>query len=125
MTGDSSLVKRYKSTLLSDSEIINGKACYKIEMKARSRKAPYPIEILWIDKEHFIYLKVEKYAKSGKLLKEMIVKKVMKVQGYYFPVISEMRDKLKKNSSTVFTMDKIELDIDIDEDIFSLEELTW
>jgi len=125
MTGDSSLVKRYKSTLLSETDIVNGRACYKIEMKARSRKAAYPTEILWIDKKDFIYLKVEKYAKSGKLLKEMLVKKVEKIQGHSFPVITEMRDKLKNNSSTVFTMDKIELDIIIDENIFSLEELMW
>jgi len=63
------------------------------------------------------------YAKSGRLLKEMNVLKIKQFDGKYFPVESEMVNKLRKNSKTVFMMDDIAFDVDFPDNIFSLRNL--
>jgi hypothetical protein len=78
---------------------------------------------MWVDKELFIYRQVHKLAKSGKVLKEMKITDLVIVDGLYIPSGLTMVDKLKRNSSTEFYMDSIELGVKLPKDIFTLGEL--
>ncbi|RKX77828.1 MAG: outer membrane lipoprotein-sorting protein [Spirochaetes bacterium] len=124
MTGEKDLLDSYKVTLLG-SEEVDGHDCYKLQLEAVSRNVPYPREILWVDKELFIYRKVHKFSLSGRLLKEMRITRFTRQNGKVIPVELLMEDKMKKNSSTEFIIQKIEIGIPIPEEKFSLRELTW
>jgi len=122
MTGGKGILGSYSVTL-NGEESIDGNPCYILTLTAKTRDVPYQKEIMWVDKELFIYRQVHKLAKSGKLLKEMKVMELIKVDGLYIPSRLTMVDKLKRNSSTEFYMDSIKLGIDLPADIFSIGEL--
>ena len=122
MTGDKGILGSYSVTL-DGEESIDGNPCYILTLTAKTRDVPYQKEIMWVDKELLIYRQVHKLAKSGKLLKEMKVMDLIKVDGLNIPSRLTMVDKLKRNSSTEFYMDSIELGITLPADIFSIGEL--
>jgi hypothetical protein len=124
MTGDRGLLDSYKVELLG-TERVDGEECYKIEMNALRRDVPYPKEIVWIDTELFVGRKVHKFSLSGKLLKEMVMLDYTSQAGKMFPTEFLVVDKMKRNSSTLFIIEKIEIGVDLPAHIFSLEELTW
>jgi len=45
--------------------------------------------------------------------------------GKVFPVRLRIEDKLRRNTYTEFSFDTIEVDIPVDPELFSLDELTW
>ena len=122
MTGDKGILDSYAVTL-DGEETIDGIPCYILTLTAKTRDVPYQKEIMWVDKELFIYRQVHKLAKSGKVLKEMKITDLIIVDGLYIPSGLTMVDKLKRNSSTEFYMDSIELGVELPEDIFTLGEL--
>ena len=124
MTGDKGLLNDY-SAELEGEETVAGIACYVVKLNAKNRSVPYNTQRLWIDKERFVGVKGSKYARSGTLLKELEVKEWTELQGMIIPVRMIMRDAMKKNSSTEFILDTLNLDAEPDESIFSLEELSW
>jgi outer membrane lipoprotein-sorting protein len=124
MTGDRSFLETYQ-VALDGTEDIEGHACYRITLTARTRDVPYPKETVWVDKELFIYRKVEKYAMSGRLLKVMMLTDFVKRNGRVIPTGMLMKDVLKRNSSTEFRVNSIQIGLALPKDIFSLGELTW
>lgn len=124
MTGDKGILDSYQVSLLGEEEV-DGFPCYKIELKATSRDVPYPREIMWVDSKLFVFRRVHRFSLSGRLLKEMQILGLQESHGKIFPVRMLMEDAMKSNSSTEFIMTKVEIDIDLPEDIFSLRELSW
>ncbi len=122
MERNSILLDKYSCELL-DEEIILERDCYVLELTATDREVTYYRRKMWVDKERFISLREELYAKSGKLLKEMEIIEVKKIDKRWYPVNIVMRNKLRKNSYTEFILDEIEFDIELDEDIFSQRHL--
>ncbi|MFO7848748.1 MAG: outer membrane lipoprotein-sorting protein [Spirochaetia bacterium] len=124
MTGGKGLLDSYNAELLG-TERVDDKECYKLELEAKGRGVAYPKEIIWVDTEMFVTRRVHMFSLSGKLLKEMRIEEYRSERGKTFPVRFIIEDKMKKNSSTEFVIESIEIGIDISPDRFSLEELTW
>ncbi len=124
MTGGKGLLDSYDATLLG-TESVDGEECYKVELKAKGRGVAYPREILWIDSEMFVTRRVHMFSLSEKLLKEMRMEEYRSLKGKTFPVHFIIEDKMKRNSSTEFVIESIEIGVDIPASRFSLEELTW
>lgn len=126
LTGDKdkTVEEKYDMKMLPN-EMIDGHECYVIEMTAKERNVAYPKEIIWVDIEYMMYRQVHKFALSGKLLKEVNVLKLEKIDGKSIATRMILLDTMKKNSSTEFITNKIEFDLYIDPDVFSLEELSW
>jgi negative regulator of sigma E activity len=124
MTGEGGILDSYDAELLG-TETVAGRRCYKLELEAKSRSVPYPKEILWVDTEMFVYRRVHKFSLSGKLLKEMRITEFTEQRGKTVPVRFVMEDTMKKNSSTEFLIEELDLGIDIPEGTFSLQELKW
>lgn len=116
------LTEKYEIKLAGE-EAYNDHACYVIDLNAKTKDAPYYRRKMWVDKKTFVAWKEELYAKSGKLLKEAKVLEVRLIGKRQFPVKSEMVNKLRRNSKTVFTMKDIELDKPMDEKEFTIRYL--
>ena len=118
-----------KLTDLYDFEIIKeeefeGRPCYVLEGIAREGvKVSYYRRISWIDKERFIGLKEELYAKSGRILKETKANVIEEIEGRWVPINSVMKNKLRKNTYTEFTITQIKFNLEIPEETFSLQNL--
>ncbi len=111
------------SIRLSGEEAVGDRPCYVIQLDAKKKDAPYDKRKMWIDKERFVNLKEEMYAKSGKLLKTGRTLAVESIQGRYYGVSVELSDALKKNTKTVFHLKSVRFDTKLDEGMFSLRNL--
>ncbi|MFW6208630.1 MAG: outer membrane lipoprotein-sorting protein [Spirochaetota bacterium] len=124
MTGGKGILDDYHAELLG-TENVDERQCYKIELTAKGRGVAYPKENIWIDTEMYVTRKVHMFSLSGKLLKEMRIQDYTTQSGKTFPVRFVIEDKMKRNSSTEFVIESIEIGADIPASRFSLEELTW
>jgi len=118
-----------KLTDLYDFKIIKeeefeGRPCYVLEGIAREGvKVSYYRRVSWIDKERFIGLKDELYAESGRILKETKVNIIEEIEGRWVPTNSVMENKLRKDTYTEFTITQIKFNLEIPEEIFTLQNL--
>lgn len=116
------LESQYNPTIVEESEF-NGNKVWVIELIGKKKTLSYPKRKMWVSKENYLPLKTEYYALSGSKLKEETILEVKKIGERFFPVVSEMRDLLRKNSKTVFKMNSVELDIQLPKNIFTMQNL--
>ncbi len=124
MTGGKDRISQYDVELQGE-ESVNGNNCYILMMTAKVRTVPYPKEKLWIDKETFLVWKAEYFTKSGRLLKEMEVLRAEFYGERLIPVETRISDKMKRDTETIMVLENLKINISIDPEMFSLEELSW
>jgi outer membrane lipoprotein-sorting protein len=117
-----SLADRYNA-VISGSEKLNGRDAWILELTARRRTESYPKRKLWVDKENYDVLRSELFALSGAKLKESNLIRVEVIDGRRFPVESDVRDLLRRNSKTTFVMRNVVLDRPIADAVFSQRNL--
>ncbi|MBN2040910.1 MAG: outer membrane lipoprotein-sorting protein [Spirochaetes bacterium] len=113
---------KYESKFIK-SENFDGRDCYVIEANAKVEDASYQKQILFIDKEKYIPLKIEMYAKGGRLLKNMLLSDIRKVGSRYVPWKIEIQDKRRRNSKTTLVFKEIIYDINVPENTFTRRSL--
>ncbi len=117
------LIELYTFNLL-DEDKFEDIPCYVVEAIAiPGKKISYYRRVSWIDRERFVGLKEEFYAESGRLLKVSEVQEIVNIDGRWLPVQSIMENKLRKNTFTKFIISNIELNIELEDSIFSLQRL--
>ncbi len=124
MTGGKDRLSQY-DIVLSGEEALLGRDCYVLTLTAKTRSVPYPKEIVWISKDNYLVMKGEYYTKSGRLLKELEVLETGTFDGLEVAVETRISDKMKTDTETIMVLESLDLDARVDDDIFSLEELSW
>lgn len=124
MTGGKERVSQYDVQLIGE-QTIDGNECYVLELTAKTRTVPYPKEKVWIDKESFLMWKGEFSTQSGRLLKTIETLEAEEIDGRMIPTESRIVDAMKQDSQTLLIIEEIEVDIRLDESLFSLQELSW
>lgn len=119
MTEKSKKLREEYSGKLLTNEIFNGHDCYLMELVSKIDKQTYFRRKIWVDSKKFIALKEELFAKSGKLLKIMLVENIKKYGNRFYPVKVVMEDKLRKDSSTILEIKKIDFKTVIPDSTFS------
>ena len=122
MMDNTELLEQYDAAVI-DSEIIRERDCWIVELQAKTADVNYQIRKVWVDKNRYIPLKEELYAKSGKLLKKTELFNITKISGRWYPHKIVFKDMLKKGDGTEFIIDEIEFDKEIPEYIFSKASL--
>jgi len=74
---------------------------------------------LWVDKQRYIPLKEELYAKSGKLLKKTELTDIRKIGSRWYPGKITFKDMLKQGAGTEFIVDEIRFNVDVPEYLLS------
>jgi negative regulator of sigma E activity len=118
MMEDPHLPNLYSATIAS-SEVINGRDCWVLDLKAKKEDIAYDHRRIWVDKERYVVLKANLYAKSGKLLKSVDIREVMRVQNHWLAKSVLYKDALKEGEGTEFYVDSVTLDANIPDYIFS------
>jgi outer membrane lipoprotein-sorting protein len=98
--------------------IVIGRPCWILELAAKTEGAAYASRKLWVDKERFLVLREERAAKSGKLLKTLEVKSVMRSGGRWVPEHAVFKDVLKEGQGTEFIIKSIEFEAVIPAHLF-------
>ena len=106
-----------------DEDTISNRTVWILELKAEKGDASYDKRIIWVDKERFIILKENLYAKSGKLLKRIELFNVIEVEGRWIPKTALYKDVLKEGKGTKMIIESIEFGEKIPDYIFSKASL--
>jgi outer membrane lipoprotein-sorting protein len=116
------LLERYDGAVAGTDQI-DGRAVYLLDLKAKQADANYYVRKMWIDRERYVVLKQEMYAKSGKLLKVFYASDVRLIGDRYFITRTRMEDKLKQNTYTEMIFTNIKLDEPIPASVFTMQNL--
>jgi outer membrane lipoprotein-sorting protein len=109
---------------VAPEETISDTACYVLTLTAKKNKTPaYNSRKLWVDKQKFLPIKQELYAKSGKLLKRFTIDDSTSFSGRWYPKKMTFKDVLKTGDGTQITIDSIEFDIEIPAYMFTKASL--
>jgi len=122
MMDDSKLIDDYYAVVIGE-EVIEDRNCWVLELNAKNEDVSYQIRKIWVDRERYIPLREELYAKSGKLLKRMELTDIRHMGGRWFPGKMVFKDMLKKGDGTEFIIDEIRFDVDIGEHVFTKASL--
>ncbi len=122
MMEDPHLLNHYNGKTVGE-EKAGDRDCWVVSLTAKTADVAYQTQKLWVDKDRYIPLKKELYAKSGVLLKRMELSDAEQIQGRWYPKKILFKDVLKEGDGTEFQMIKIEFNTKIPDYIFSKASL--
>jgi outer membrane lipoprotein-sorting protein len=122
MMEDPRLTVLYTATVAGE-EAVDGRICWILDLVARGGDVAYFKRRVWVDKERFVVLKEERFAKSGKLLKTTVIKSVERQGGRWVPTRIVFKDALKEGAGTEFVLEAIEFNAQIPGYVFTKASL--
>jgi hypothetical protein len=107
---------------LTGEEAIDGVPCWKIEARPHQQKSSqYNLSRVWISKDHYVPLQYENFVKD-QLARRLHATNVESVQGIWTARTLVMAD-LRRKSRTVLRMLKLEYNVPLKEDEFTIQAL--
>jgi outer membrane lipoprotein-sorting protein len=122
MMEDPELLNLYEANVI-DEETYLDRLCWVLELTAKVEDISYFSRKIWVDKERFVSLKEERFARSGKLLKVFEVKEVRRIQNRWIPSHMIFKDALKNGEGTEYKIETIEFNANIPEALFTKASL--
>lgn len=111
-------VDRDIHTLVKE-ESLNGEDCYVVKGVAKDPKdSQYSYRLSWIRKDNFVPVKLELYDNQSKLLKVMNVLDLQNIDGFWTPMVAEMKN-VQTDHKTVITIKKIIFDKGVNGKVFT------
>lgn len=120
LSGDESIENKYNYTLVEETV-----TSYIVKLDAKSRKEPYQKQLLTIDKETFVCTEATLMSSSERPLRKMTASDIRQVGDKYVAFDVEMVDLLKNQGSTTMKIESLKVDVNIDNSLFSTENLSW
>jgi outer membrane lipoprotein-sorting protein len=107
---------------LVGEEALDGAACWKIEATPRqSKTSQYTLTRIWIRKDNYVPAQYENLIK-GQVVRRLHPSDIRNVQGIWAAHVLEMTD-VRRKSRTVLRMEKLEFNVALKEDEFTLQAL--
>ncbi|MDD3078343.1 MAG: outer membrane lipoprotein-sorting protein [Paludibacter sp.] len=122
MMNDTPLLERYRADVTGE-ETIDDRKCWVVTLTAIKEDVNYYSQKLWVDEERYVPLRMDLFAKSGKLLKRTTLSDIQKVQGRWFPKTMVYKDMLKEGNGTRMTFMSIQFNVSISESTFNKANL--
>jgi outer membrane lipoprotein-sorting protein len=119
---DPELINLYDANLIEEVTYLD-RPCWVLELTAKVDDIAYASRKIWVDKEKYVSLKEERFARSGKLLKVFEVKEVRNIQDRWVPVHMVFKDALKSGEGTEYFIESIQFNADIPEALFTKASL--
>ncbi len=114
-------VDQYDYRMLGD-DTVEGAACWKIEATPReSKSSQYTRSRLWIRKDNYAFAQIENET-AGRTVRRLRYLDLQNVSGIWTALRLEMTD-LTRNSRTVLRLDRLEYNVPMNEQDFTLQAL--
>jgi hypothetical protein len=114
-------VDQYNYRLVGE-ETVDGVACWRVESTPSQKKiSQYTKADVWIRKDNYTFAQVESYIKT-EVVRRLKYSEVVQVQGIWTARRLEMID-LRRKSRTILTLDKLEYNIPLKDEDFTLQSL--
>ena len=115
---DQRLAALYDAKVAGEEEY-EGRVCWVLDLASRGEEIAYFRRKIWVDKERYVALREERFAKSGKLLKTTEVKTVERLKDRWISTRVVFKDALKEGQGTEFVLESIEFNASIPDYVFS------
>lgn len=120
---ESSNVNDYTHTLAGE-EVIDGQTCYQIEMIPHDDAAVvWSKVIMWIDKVHFLALKVDSYDEDDYLVNTLKASNIEAMGGRQLATYMEMIPADEPGNKTIVEYLSVEFDVNISDSFFSIQNM--
>jgi len=114
-------VNQYDYALAGD-DVVDGAACWKIESTPKStRSSQYSRSIVWIRKDNYAFARIENFSKRD-VVRRLDYSEIENVQGIWTARRMEMAD-LRRGSRTRLTLEKLEYNVPLKEEDFTLQAI--
>ena len=115
---DPKLLPAYEPAVVGE-EVLLERPCWVLSLTSRGGDVAYHSRKIWVDKERFLVMKEDRFARSGKLLKTTTVNKVALVSGKWVSSEIEVKDALKTGGGTEFVVEEVQFNVDIPDHFFT------
>jgi outer membrane lipoprotein-sorting protein len=122
MMEDPVLGNIYEAAVVGE-EIVLDRPCWVLELTATKEDTAYFKRKTWVDKERYVILREEMYARSGKLLKSLEARSVRLFGKRWVQDRMVFKDAMKTGDGTEFIIESMEFDAAIPDYIFSKASL--
>ncbi|MCD6116692.1 outer membrane lipoprotein-sorting protein [bacterium] len=122
MMEDPKISNHYDPVIIGTEQFI-GRPCWKIQLNAKSEDVSYKKRIILVDKERYLILQDQRYAKSSTLLRKVSVKKIELKEGRWVATHAVFKDMLKHGKGTEFIINEIKYNVKIPSYRFSKASL--
>ncbi|HER10192.1 MAG TPA: outer membrane lipoprotein-sorting protein [Bacteroides sp.] len=112
------LASKYDAVVVG-SETVDDRECWVVEMHAKTEDVAYQKRKIWVDRQRYVPLREELYAKSGELLKQTELTDIQQHGSRWYPGKIVFKDMLKTGAGTEFIVDEISFDVDIPDYLLS------
>jgi outer membrane lipoprotein-sorting protein len=114
-------VDQYDYTLVGE-ETIDGAGCWKIEsVPKKTKTSQYTRSIVWMRKDRYVPARLDFYVKD-RVARRLAYGDIQNVQGIWTARLLEMSD-LRRGSRTRLTLDKLEYNVELKDENFTLQAL--
>jgi outer membrane lipoprotein-sorting protein len=114
-------VNQYDYQLIGE-ETVDGASCWKIQSVPKERKSSqYTRSVVWVRKDNYAFARIESYVKEA-VVRRLDYSDIQNVQGIWTARRLEMTD-LRRGSRTRLTLDKLQYNVAMNEDDFTLQAL--
>ena len=114
-------VNQYEYALLGE-ETVDSARCWKIQSTPREAKgSQYTRSIVWIRQDNYAFARIENFIKD-EVVRRLTYADIQNVQGIWTAKQLEMAD-LRRGSRTRLTLDKLEYNVPLKEDRFTLQAI--
>lgn len=115
---DQALSALYTAEVVGEDSLL-GRPCWILALQATVDDIAYHSRKIWVDKERYIPLREQRFARSGKLLKTTEVREVMQTKGRWVARRAVFKDMLRAGDGTEFILESVQFDVEIPPYLFS------
>jgi outer membrane lipoprotein-sorting protein len=127
--GDPEYSDDYNCTLADETVILEhtelgSVECYVLECVASHRDSTYGKVVMWVTKDGYIPLKMDYYAKSGLLFRQMELSGIKEIAGAVRPTIMKMVSLEEQDTFSIAVTEELEERNDLPDSMFTQSALT-
>ena len=100
-------LRRTYDAVVAGEESISGRSCWILDLTSKGGDVAYQSRKIWVDRDRFVVMKENRFARSGKLLKTTVVRNVTQVEGKWVASEVVVKDALKSGGGTEFVTEQI------------------
>jgi len=108
--------------VLAGEDAVDGAACWKIQSTPKeSKSSQYTRSVVWIRKDNYTMARIENFIKD-ETVRRLAYSEIQNIQGIWTARQMEMTD-LRRGSRTRLTMDKLQFNVPMKEEDFTVQAL--
>jgi outer membrane lipoprotein-sorting protein len=122
MMENNRLVELYNAEVTGIEEI-DGRECWVVEMVSKGGDVAYHSRKVWIDRERYLPLREERFARSGRLLKTTSIDEAVFTDGRWYMKRARFKDMLSSGEGTEYIVEEIDFSAEIPDHLFTKASL--